>query len=103
MAKNELHLAIDPVHPGRILLDEMDANGYSVEVFAYFLKVDREALKDVLAGREPMTRELAKKISGHLSTTVKFWMNLQASYERSIQANDHLRDATKKVEAEIDG
>ena len=72
------------IHPGEILKEEfLKPHNMSVEDFAEKIGEPLNFTKMLLGGFVSVTPLLADKFSVLFGTTVKFWLNLQESYDRS--------------------
>ena len=70
-----------PMHPGELLKDELVELDMSVSEFAKALAVPRCQVKAVLQCDDPITAELALRLSRYFGTTPELWINLQKRYE----------------------
>ena len=75
--KNEM----PPVHPGELLKDELVELDMSVSEFAKALAVPKCQVKAVPQCDDPITAEMALRLSRYFGTTPELWMNLQKRYE----------------------
>jgi len=74
-----------PVHPGKILKEEfLDEFGISQVAFAAHIKVPVQRVNEIVRGKRGITSETAWLLSQALDTTPEFWLNLQASYDLSM-------------------
>ena len=73
------------IHPGRHLVDELDARGLSSDDLAGLLRRPEKSVKSVLRGRAPITKPLAAKLERALGIEATFWRNLQASYDEALR------------------
>ena len=69
------------MHPGELLKDELVELDMSVSEFAKALAVPRCQVKAVLQCDDPITAELALRLSRYFGTTPELWINLQKRYE----------------------
>jgi len=71
-----------PFHPGEILREEfLLPLGLTTRDLAAALHLEPGCLDSVVAGREPLTAEIALRLSRYFGTTPEFWMNLQLRYD----------------------
>jgi len=71
-----------PTHPGLILSQEFLAPlGISQVAFAAHLGVPVQRINEIIRGKRGVTPETAWLLSGALSTTPEFWINLQATHD----------------------
>ena len=75
-----------PVHPGEIVGQELEYLGVSVGDLADALSVPVGRVAGILGEREGVNEEIALGLSGYFGTTARFWLNLQATYERRVAA-----------------
>ena len=74
---------LNPPHPGAIIADLcLDGNGISAEAAAGRLGVRPGRLRELLAGRCPLSAAMALKLEAAGWSNAPFWMRLQAAYER---------------------
>lgn len=67
-------------HPGEILLDELNARGWSQLEFAEILGRPYQAINEIVKGKKRITPETAKELSAALGTSAEFWLNLDSAY-----------------------
>ena len=76
-----------PIHPGEILL-----HGYlrplalKPYTLAKKLHVPRTRIERLVAELTPVTPDTALRLAKFFGTTPQFWMNMQASYDLSTEA-----------------
>jgi len=73
-----------PVHPGKILRDEMDALDMSAKALAQELDVPPNRITAILNSQRGVTADTALRLSRYLGTTPEFWLNLQKAYELRV-------------------
>ena len=77
------------IHPGEILREEflapLDLKPYTL---AKKLHVPRTRIERLVAERTPVTPDTALRLAKFFGTTPHFWMNMQASYDLVIAANE---------------
>jgi len=79
---NPMIAALPPVHPGEVLgEDVIPASGLSKTEFARRLGVSREALYNVLSGKNAVSPVFALKLARMLDTTPESWLNMQQAYD----------------------
>jgi antitoxin HigA-1 len=70
-----------PVHPGRILKDEIDERGLSANALAIALRTSSGRITDILNGKRGLSPETAMRLARYFGNTARFWLNLQLAYE----------------------
>lgn len=82
-----------PPHPGEILRARyLEPHGITVSETAEALGVSRKHLHAILAGRAPVTPDMALRLAGALGTEPETWIELQAAYDLH-QAIEQVRRA----------
>jgi addiction module HigA family antidote len=82
-----------PVHPGRILKDELNARGLSANRLALALRLPSGRIVKILNGRRGVTPDTALRLGQYFGTGARIWINLQAQYD--------LADAEKEFGARL--
>nr|WP_295470180.1 HigA family addiction module antitoxin [Mesorhizobium sp.] len=87
-----------PIHPGEVLREEFLAplglKPYSV---AKRLHVPRTRIERLVAERTPVTPDTALRLAKLFGTTPSFWLNMQTSYDLSVEAAS-LREEIDAIE-----
>lgn len=78
----------EPIHPGEILKDELEARGISQRKFAFLIDVSYSVLNEVLNGKRPVTTEYALKIEAATGIPAYIWVNMQAAYNMQAARRD---------------
>ena len=73
-----------PVHPGEVLLDEIQELAISPHAFAKALDVPPNRISAILKGQRGITADTALRLSRYFDTTPQFWMNLQQTFELRV-------------------
>ena len=71
----------NPVHPGEILRQELEARGTTITAAARALGVTRKALSDVVNLKAGVSPVMARRLEAALETPARLWINLQAAYD----------------------
>lgn len=67
---------LKPVTPGEILIYE-----FMLPTLADELGVEREKFEQIIRGEEPITIDVAHRLSRKFGNTHQFWLTLQEGYE----------------------
>ena len=73
-----------PVHPSRILKDELDARGLSANRLALALRVPSARIVKILNGQRGITPDTALRLGQYFGTGARVWINLQAQYDLAV-------------------
>lgn len=72
-------------HPGVILQEEfITLMGLDLKSVADALNLTETELNDFINQKSSVSAKLAKSLSATFGTSAKFWLNLQASYDRNL-------------------
>ena len=88
-------MALNAIHPGKHLAEELKELGMSAAELARQLDVPTNRVTEILNGRRAITGDTALRLAHFLGTTAEFWLNLQSLYE--------IRVAQKKAGKSIKG
>lgn len=79
----------EPIHPGEMLKDELQARGISQRKFAELIGVSYSVLNEVLNGKRPITTEYALKIEAATGTKAYMWVDMQTAYNMQTARRDN--------------
>ena len=77
-------MAIQVIHPGEHLAEELKELGMSAAELARRLDVPTNRVTEILNGRRAVTGDTALRLAHFFGTTAEFWLNLQSLYELRI-------------------
>lgn len=73
-----------PIHPGEILVDELEEIGMRPVELAQRLGVPDNRIYQILHGRRSITADTALRLGKFFNTGPEFWLNLQQAYELDV-------------------
>jgi addiction module HigA family antidote len=86
-----------PVHPGELLREDViPALGLSISEAARQLRVSRQTLHRVMAGRHGVTPEMALRLGRFCGNGPGLWLRMQQSYDL-WHAEQALGDEVEKI------
>ena len=71
------------VHPGLVLIDELQERGISQTQLASHLGVLPKTINEICREKRGISAEMAVKLSMALGASPQFWLNLQKNWELS--------------------
>src|SRR2546425_4577581 len=74
-------MALDAIHPGEHLAEELKELGMSAAELARRLDVPTNRVTAILNGRRSITGDTALRLAHFFGTSPEFWLNLQNLYE----------------------
>jgi len=75
----------DPIHPGEILVDELEFIGMTASGLAEKIDVPKNRMYQIINRQRSITADTALRLAQFFGTSPDFWMNLQKTYELDIQ------------------
>ena len=78
-----------PVHPGKVLANELAELAMSPAHFAAALSIPVATAEALLAQRIDITPELVLRISHYFGATARFWTDLQNAYDLHVAKRKH--------------
>ena len=90
--------ALEPVHPGEVLQEELAARGLTANALALKLRVPANRLTEILNGKRGISPDTALRLSHSLGPSAAFWLNLQSQYD--LAQTERLYGA--KIRAEVE-
>ena len=85
-----------PIHPGKILVDELEEIGISAAELARLIEVPANRVSQIIAGKRAITADTALRLGQYFGTAAEFWMNLQKIYELDL-ARKEAGEAIKHI------
>lgn len=77
-------------HPGTILLKEfLEPMGQSQKALASHLGISIQRVNEIVKGKRGITPDTAWLFAEAFNTSPEFWLNLQATYDLSLNRPDH--------------
>ena len=68
------------IAPGEYIQDELEARGWTQEVFAHILGRPLKAVNQIIKGIKKITPQTAQEIAAAFDTSAELWLNLENSY-----------------------
>lgn len=70
-----------PVHPGKLLAEELAAIGVTPTELARQIAVPANRISQIIHGKRAITGDTALRLAHWFRTKPEFWLELQSSYE----------------------
>ena len=75
---------LDPIHPGRILLEEFLAPlGISQVRFARIIQVSPRRIYEIVQGQRSINDDIAHRLAHYFGMSERYWLALQAHYDET--------------------
>lgn len=69
------------ISPGKIILNELDARGWSQQDLASIMGRPEQMLSEIIHAKKQITAETAHQLAKAFGTTPDFWLNLEMQYQ----------------------
>lgn len=73
------------LHPGEVLMDELDARGIKKSAFAEQVGMKPGHFSDLLYGRRHVSAALALKLEKLLGISAEYWMRVQVYHDLFVE------------------
>jgi len=77
-------MAVNAIHPGEHLAEELKELGMSAAELARRLDVPTNRVTSILNGQRSITGDTALRLAHFFGTSAEFWINLQSLYELRV-------------------
>jgi len=74
-------MAIEAIHPGEHLAEELEALDLSAAELARKMNVPTNRITQILNGTRSITGDTALRLAHFFGTSAQFWLNLQSLYD----------------------
>jgi addiction module HigA family antidote len=78
----------EPIHPGELLKDELEARGISQARLAKEIGMSASLLNEIVRGKRAVTTEYALLFEAALGIDADFWLRTQAAYNKQVAQAD---------------
>jgi addiction module HigA family antidote len=90
-------MAIAPIHPGEVLLEEFLAPlGVTQHRLAVSIGVPPRRINEIVHGKRRVSADTALRLARYFGTTDRFWLNLQTRFDLEVEKN-HLGAALDAI------
>jgi antitoxin HigA-1 len=77
--KDEKKLA--PIHPGKILLEDMRDEAISINGLAQAIRVPANRISLIVNGKRGITADTAARLGRYFGTSAQYWLNIQNRFD----------------------
>ena len=88
---------LSPIHPGRLLAEDLQDLGVSISHAARALRVPVNRITEIVSGKRGITADTALRLARYFGTSAQYWLNLQTRYDLQV-AQDA---AGERIEREV--
>ena len=72
---------LPPIHPGRILLEDMKDEEISINKLAQAIRVPANRISLIVNRKRGITADTAVRLGRYFGTSAQYWLNLQNRYD----------------------
>ena len=88
----------EPIHPGEMLKDELEARGLSQRKFAGLISMPYTAFNEIINGKRPISTDTALKIEAATGISSNIWIGLQTDYNmQTARRNNKLAAVLENI------
>ena len=88
-----------PVHPGRVLREEIEERGLSGIRLAHALGVPANRIGALRNGKRAITADTALRLARYFGAAAQFWLDLQSQYDLARAEAEHGAEIRRSVRA----
>ena len=74
-----------PIPPGKYLQEKLDENKMTAVELGQHMGYSVRVVRRIIAGKEPIDKKCANRLSEALGSSAEYWLNLEASYQRDLK------------------
>ena len=88
---------LPPIHPGRILLEDLKDEKISINGLAQAIRVPANRISLIVNGKRGITADTAARLGRYFGTSAQYWLNIQNRFDlESIDQTAIERDVLPK-------
>jgi addiction module HigA family antidote len=72
---------LPPIHPGKILLEDLQDEGVSINGLAQAIRVPANRISLIVNGKRGITADTAARLGRYFGTSAQYWMNIQNRFD----------------------
>jgi addiction module HigA family antidote len=72
---------LPPIHPGEILLEDLQDEGISINGLAKAIRVPANRISLIVNGKRAITADTAARLARYFGTSAQYWLNLQNLFD----------------------
>ena len=89
-----------PIHPGRILLEDLNDENVSINGLARAIRVPANRISLIVNERRSITADTALRLARFFGTSAEYWLSIQNRYDLACLDRDRIqREVLPRVAA----
>ncbi len=81
-ANTDTDNALAPVHPGKVLVEDLRDENIAVADLAEAIHVSEAQVSAIISGVAPINADIAARLARYFGTSEQYWLNMQNRYDR---------------------
>lgn len=73
--------SLPPIHPGRILLEDLKDEDISINRLAQAIRVPANRISLIVNGKRAISADTAARLGRFFGTSAQYWLNIQNRYD----------------------
>ena len=82
---------LPPVHPGKILLEDLKDEGVSINGLAQAIRVPANRISLIVNEKRSITADTALRLARFFGTSAEYWLNIQNRYDLACLDRDKIQ------------
>ena len=74
----------NPIHPGRVLKEELEVRGINGNRLALDLGVPANRISAILNGKRAISADTALRLAQYFGASAQFWLDLQSQHDLAL-------------------
>jgi len=88
---------LPPIHPGRILKEDLDDAGITINRLGRDLRVPVNRISEIVNAKRGITADTALRLARYFGTSAQYWLNLQSRYDLQVAEVEKLSEIERDV------
>lgn len=80
-----------PIHPGRILLEDLNDESVSINGLARALRVPANRISLIVNEKRSITADTAERLARFFGTSAEYWLGIQNRYDLACLDRDRIQ------------
>ena len=81
MSKSRTTIKLPPIHPGEILMEDLNDQSVSINGLAKAIRVPASRISLIVNRKRGITADTAARLARFFGTSAQYWLNIQNRYD----------------------
>jgi addiction module HigA family antidote len=87
-------IKLPPIHPGKILLEDLKDEGVSINRLAQAIRVPANRISLIVNEKRSITADTAFRLAQFFRTSAEYWVNIQNRYDLACLDRETIQRGT---------